>query len=71
MNMLAEDNCYFDSRLIREYEEIFIKVDAWGVFKDSDIARKGLCESVGRTPQFVAEYEEILDVYKPGLAIAV
>ena len=60
-----------DSALVREYEDIFIKVNNWGTFEDSDIEQNGLRQYVeyvdGTVPDFVAEFERELDS-KPGLA---
>lgn len=65
--MLLEGD--IDSALIREYKDIFIKVNDWGTFKDSDIKRNGLRKHVD-CPDFAAEFERELDS-KPGLALDV
>jgi hypothetical protein len=54
--------------LVRNYEDIFIKVKEWGAFEGSDIEGNGLREYGGGTvPDFVADFERELDG-KPRLA---
>ena len=68
MNALPEDDRSIDSGLVREYEDIFIRVKQWGAFEDSDIVRNDLCEDGSQQkPDFVAELERKLDS-EPGLA---
>ena len=56
-NVLPEGDV--DSVLVREYNNLFIKVNEWGTFEDSDIEWNGLREYVhdGTVPDFVAEAE--------------
>ena len=56
-----------DLGVLREYEDIFIKVKRWGAFEGSDIKGNGLRKYVGTVPDFVAEFERKSDG-KPGLA---
>jgi len=57
----AGDDKPLDSGLVREYEDIFIKVKQWGAFESSDIERNGLRIYVdGTVPDFVAEFEREL-----------
>ena len=68
MNALPEGDKPVDSGLVREYEDIFIKVKQWGTFESSDIERNGLRIYVdGTVPDFVAEFERELH-RKAGLA---
>ena len=67
MNLLPEDDRPVDTALVREYNSIFIKVNEWGEFEDSDIALNGVREYVTQVPDFVAASQRKLDS-KPGLA---
>ena len=61
MNILPKGDV--DSVLMREYNNLFIKVNEWGSFEDSNIERNGLREYIhdGTVPDFVAEAERDLD----------
>jgi hypothetical protein len=65
--VLQEGDEPVDSDLVQEYKHMFIKVNEWGSFEDSDIVRNGLRDCGTRVPDFVAEFERKLDS-KPGLA---
>lgn len=63
MNALHEGNGFLDSALVREYEDIFIKVKEWRNFESSDIERNGIhiCGDGGTpVPEFVAKLEREL-----------
>jgi hypothetical protein len=68
-NTLPEGDKLLDSAHVKEYEDIFIKVNGLGAFESSDIERNGIHVSYNRTlvPDFVAKFEQELDS-KPGLA---
>ena len=68
-NTLHEGDKPIDSELVREYKNIFIKVNSWGSFEYRDIRQNGLCQydNWARVPDFVAEFERKLDIM-PGLA---
>jgi hypothetical protein len=67
-NPLPEGDKPVDSGLVRDYEDIFIKVKNWGAFEGSDIERNGLHKyRDGTVPDFVTEFERELDG-KPCLA---
>jgi hypothetical protein len=67
-NTLPEANRPVQLGFAGDYEDIFIKVKAWGTFMGSDIEENGLqIHYYGAVPEFVAEFEQKLDS-KPGLA---
>jgi hypothetical protein len=66
-NALPEGDEVPDSGLVREYEDIFIKVVESGAFESSDIERNGIRISKTLVPSFVVKFEQELDS-KPGLA---
>jgi hypothetical protein len=68
-NTLPEGDKFLYSTLVKEYEDIFIKVKQWGAFESSDIERNGIHIFHDKTlvPDFVAKFEQELDS-KPGLA---
>ncbi len=58
---LPEGDEFVDSALVREYEDIFIKVKEWGAFESSDIERNNLRMYVdGTVSDFVAKFEREL-----------
>ena len=63
MDTLPEGNVFSDSALVREYEDIFIKVKEWGAFGSSDIERNGIhicSDDETPVPDFVAKLEREL-----------
>jgi hypothetical protein len=59
-----------DSAFVKEYEDIFIKVKEWGIFQHSDIELNGINDDPITAPNFVTEFERMLD-RKPGLRLDV
>ena len=59
-----------DSAFVKKYEDIFIKVNEWGIFQNSDIELNDICDALTITPNFVTEFERMLD-RKPGLRLDV
>jgi hypothetical protein len=67
-NPFLEGDRPVDSDLVREYADIFVRVEGWGGFESSDVEGNDLGRYVnGTVPDFVAEFERKLDG-KPGLA---
>jgi len=66
MNMLREVEGIRNSALVKKYKNIFICVNKWGAFGQSDIDRNKIhrCKTV---PGFVTRFEQELDE-KPGVA---
>jgi len=65
-NMLREAREILDSALVKEYEDIFIRVKMWRAFGFSDIERNKI-HKFQTVPDFVAKFEHQLDK-KPGVA---
>jgi hypothetical protein len=66
----AEGNNVLDSAFVKEYEDTFINVKEWGVFHNSDLELNDISGAMITTPNFVTEFEGMLD-RKPGLRLDV
>jgi hypothetical protein len=56
-----------EEKFAREYNDIFIKVRAWGSFEGPDIERNNIDIHWEAVPEFVAKFEQELDS-EPGVA---
>jgi hypothetical protein len=65
-NTLPEDeDSVLNSELMREYQEIFIVTNEWGVFHHSDLAWNSI-QDTGSAPEFVTNFERELE-RRPGV----
>jgi hypothetical protein len=69
MNTLREVEEILNSALVEKYEDIFIKVEKRGSYRESDIDENDIWLETS-APDFVSDFEQELDS-KPGLAVDV